>query len=588
MTNVSRPQTVYARVQTLFERHQNFILLLLLFVSFRFLAVVAFRPGGLILDFSDFYWYREYVQLERQGYIAYDNLWTPYPPLFPFLKYQLWQLSAMLPPWGEANLWFDMFMGSTFLIFETGSFILLYLMAWRIYGGEQALKPVWIYACLFFPVYTVTGWFESYPIFFFILSFYLLLIGKPYLSAFFSGVGFLTKLIPVILIPVGLKVIPATKRWGQIKIRPLRLTIDVQAALIYGGIFAGTVLLIAFPFYRQNPNLILSPLLITALRPSWQTIWAVIEGNYAYGISPLDMRDMAWPPADASGSPLPWPWITGLFGILYLWLYSRQTDWQRPLTLCAFTGLTVAIFFLYSKGYSPQWIGWLLFFNALLLPNFRGVLYAVVLNINNIIEASFFFIMFPEEHWLFNTTVIVRTIIIFILAVEFGLIIWPHWATTWVIRTRNVGLAIGLLGLFSFGLLSLPRLTNAYFTQRLSFSPYQSTIEWLDEQPVKEAILLNTHPAYDWFYPYLRQSHTFYMLDDYADSTTTVAGKTTTLLDAIAKQHQAVWVYDSDPAVTTPSETVLIAWLQNAQLAHQADIDRGRLYLYIFQPKSTP
>ena len=60
---------------------------------------------------------------------------------------------------------------------------------------------------MFVPVYTLTGWFESYPLFFFLLSLYLLLRGRPYLSAFFTGVGFMIKLIPLILMPVALQLL---------------------------------------------------------------------------------------------------------------------------------------------------------------------------------------------------------------------------------------------------------------------------------------------------------------------------------------------------------------------------------------------
>ncbi|MFQ5578553.1 MAG: hypothetical protein ACE5G8_16365, partial [Anaerolineae bacterium] len=114
-------------------------------------------------------------------------------------------------------------------------------------------------------------------------------------------------------------------------------------------------------------------------------------------------------------------------------------------------------------------------------------------------------------------------------------------------------------------------------------SPYQSAIQWLREQPVTEAMLLNSHTTYDWFYPYLRHSHAFFMLDDYAGGGTTVKAKTTRLLNTIAAGHRAVWVFDSDPAHTTPAETAARQWLAAYPVAHQADIDGGRLYLYILQ-----
>jgi hypothetical protein len=64
---------------------REFALILVLFLAFRMMTLLAFRPGGQVLDHSDFYWYREFAQLTRQGYFPYVNLWTTYPPLFPFL-----------------------------------------------------------------------------------------------------------------------------------------------------------------------------------------------------------------------------------------------------------------------------------------------------------------------------------------------------------------------------------------------------------------------------------------------------------------------------------------------------------------------
>ena len=594
------------------EGRRNFILLLILFTVFRALTLLAYRPGGLILDFSDFYWYREFAQLSRQGYIPYQNIWTTYPPLFPLLMLQLWKLSALFPPWNQPNLIFSLLLGGVFLLFEIGNFILLYLIALKIYPPEKAFKPAWIYAALFTPVYTLTGWFESYPLFFFLLSLYLLLRGKPYLSAFFTGVGDMIKLIPLILLPVGIKLLeirdwrlkenkspnlqspisqspnlqsPISLNKSRLRIPALNIDANLKQAGLYLFIFIATVAGIGLPFYRLNPNLIFGSVQITAARAPWETVWALLEGNYAYGVIPLDMRNLAWQPADGPGSSLPWLWITLAFGLLYAFLYTRRVNWRDPKIAVAFTGLTVSLFFLYSKGYSPQWLGWLLIFTSLLLPNLRGVLYAVVLSFLNIIEANLFFPIFPQEHWLLAAVVLLRTALIIALAIEFSLIVWPKLATPALLKTRRYLLLTGLTLLLLATLPAGLRLKTAYFQTRLEQSQYRAAISWLREQPVTEAILMNDQAAYDWFYPYLRRSHQFYMLDDYADANTTVEAKTARLLNDIAARHQALWIFDADPAHTTPAEAAAFKWLSGLSPAHQSDIDGGRLYLFIFETK---
>ncbi len=574
-----KPETLNLKLKT---ENRNFILLLLLFVTFRVLVLVAYRPGGLVLDFSDFYWYREFAQLSRQGYIPYRTIWTTYPPLFPVLMLWVWQASVLLPPWNHPNLWYSLGLGGVFLLFETGNFILLYLIARKI-SPESAFKSAWMYALFFVPVYTVTGWFESYPLFFFLLSLYLLLKKRPYLSALFTGVGFMIKLLPIMLLPVGIQTLARPGEDGQWRISALNLTLNVRRTLLYLAIFGGTVVLIGYPFFRDNPHLALGSFQITGARQSWETVWALLEGNFDYGIIPLDMRNMAWTPADGAGSSLPWGIISVIFGVIGAFLYTRRIEWQRPKVVVGFTALTVSLFFLYSKGYSPQWLGWLLIFIALLIPNLRGGIYAAILSVLNIIEGNIFFAMFPDEHWLLATTVIARTVIIVLLAGEFSLTVWRQLTTPAVIIARRWAPVALTVVLLAGSLLAGTRLKTAYFTSRLNASPYGATIRWLNEQPVKEAILLNSQTAYDWFFPYLHSDHQFYMLDDYADETSSVTAKTTALLNRIAAENDAVWVFDADPAETTPAETALAQWLGTRAPAHQADIDRGRLYLYILK-----
>ncbi|RPJ56322.1 MAG: hypothetical protein EHM12_10520, partial [Dehalococcoidia bacterium] len=438
--------TLAHRIYILYRRHSDFVLLLILFVTFRVLALVAFRPGGLVLDFSDFYWYREFAQLTRQGYYPYYNLWINYPPLFPLVMIAIYQLSALIPPWDYTNLWFTLLLGGFFLVFEIGNFILLYLLALELYQEESginsslaneesridseqnavginsgllkgesgiqtalALRPCWIYAALFVPVYSLTGWFESYPLFFFVLSLYLLLKNRPYLSAFFTGVGVMVKLIPFILIPVAVQWVanyklqiikysahknlsannsPSTIRHSPFTIHPSSLLLhpssfllpfDLPRIALYLIIFGVTVLAIAAPFYLMNPALILGPQQINDARLPWQSVWALLDGNYNYGSLPLDLRSLAWNPADKLPSRIPWLPVTVIFGLIYAFFYTRPLNWRKPGHTLAFVGFTMGLFMLWSKGYSPQWLGWLLFFVALLLPNLRGVIYAVLL-----------------------------------------------------------------------------------------------------------------------------------------------------------------------------------------------------------------
>lgn len=633
MTSPSLNGSRWAALQSVYQRHSDFFLLLILFVTFRVLALAAFRPGGLVLDFSDFYWYRSFAELTHQGYYPYANLWTTYPPLFPVIMITIYQVSTLLPPWTFPNLWFTLLLGGFFLLFEIGNFVLLYLFALKIdeaerrrgeeANGESAdgkpsysllptpyssLRPCWIYATLFVPVYTLTGWFESYPLFFFLLSLYLLLINRPYLSAFFTGVGFMIKLIPFILMPVALQLISQHKYQLEIKNKKLEIRkqlqkdplspsgfhfltlnsyfsfpFDLPRLALYFAIFLITVVMIALPFYLLNPALIFGPQQITGARQPWETVWALVDGNYDYGVIPLDMRDLSWTPGAAPPTRVPWLLVTALFGLTYAFFYTRPLNWAVPRNALAFVGFTLCLFMLWSKGYSPQWLGWPLFFIALLLPNLRGITYAVILSLANIVEANFFFIMFPEEHWLLAATVLIRTFLLVVLAIEFLLLIWPQTVNRRVERIFNWGLVVFVTLLLAGALPAGWQLGRSYFEQRLRQSPYAATITRLQGEQVKGALLLNSHPVYDWFYPYLRRDYRLFMLDDYAPPGQSVESRTTALLDSIAAQTEVLWLYDADASVMTPAEETLMRWLTERPPAHIQDIDGGRLYLYILK-----
>ncbi|MCB9108820.1 MAG: hypothetical protein H6633_31935 [Anaerolineales bacterium] len=600
------------KLQTLYRRHADFVLLLILFVTFRVLALVAYRPGGLVLDFSDFYWYRGFAELTHQGYYPYDNLWTTYPPLFPLVMIAIYQISALLPPWEHANLWFTLLLGGFFLLFEIGNFILLYLLALKLYGAkssevaiQQAIRPCWIYTALFVPVYTLTGWFESYPLFFFVLSLYLLLENRPYLSAMFTGIGFMIKLIPLLLLPVGVQLVSQVKyRLSLVggkptftKLQPtppqpetqntnpeIIVPFDLPRIGLYFAIFLLTVVIIAIPFYLMNPDLLLASQQITGARQPWETVWALIDGNYDYGIIPLDMRDLDWRPGDAPPTRIPWLWVTAAFAGVYAIFYTRRINWSNPRNALAFVGFTLCLFMLWSKGYSPQWLGWPLFFMALLLPNLRGITYATILSLVNIIEANFYFIMFPEDRWLLAATILIRTVLLVVLAVEFLWLIWPQAVTPTVSWVRGWGLAT-LVALLLIGAIPAAiQLGHSYFDLRLRQSPYQATITRLQSEDVTGALLLNNHSVYDWFYPYLgRGQYDLFMLDDFGIPSNPVEARTQSLLETIASHTDVLWIYDVDPAVTTPAEEVLTAWLGDLPPAHIQDIDGGRLRLFILE-----
>ena len=114
-----------AKLSTAYRRHYLFILIGCLFVSFRLLAILLFRPGGFITDASDYDFYATWGQLGPKGYHTFENLWTAYPPLFPAIMLPIFELSSRIPPWVEPRLFFHVIFGLVMLIFESGNLLLI-------------------------------------------------------------------------------------------------------------------------------------------------------------------------------------------------------------------------------------------------------------------------------------------------------------------------------------------------------------------------------------------------------------------------------------------------------------------------------
>ncbi len=558
---------LFHRLRRLYRRHEIFALILLLFVSFRVLAILLFRPGGFVTDFSDFDYYYAWGELEAMGHRTWVDLWSVYPPLFPALMLWAFRLAAALPRWVEPRLFFHAILSGALLLFDAGNLVLLYRLARKL-GQDAPLDPPvregpslpiglrapLLYALFFAPVYILLGWFEVMPLFFLLLGMDLLLGPAPWGwlgSAVAAGLGFLTKLTPALLVPVAIRWLGARLSWEAARhqwFRPGSSGSLLRPGL-YVALFLTTVLLGAAPFVRQNPSLALAVFRIQAIRPPWQSLWALLDGYTSFGWVPLDLRNLQGLEGLLWQSRLPWGWITLAFALLYLWLYTRPFAWERPRTVVAFTGLSLAWLFLYSKGWSPQFAVWLLAFIALLLPNLRGVLVAVALMALNFVEADVYLILLPDETWLLWATVLIRTGLLLLLAGEFLGQIWPQPLTrarlarisalaTWIL------LGVTLLG----GILAAPRLAQAYSQRRLAEHPCPGAVTFLTQEAEWPNRLVVAEQIQVWhaFYPWLRREYAFRILDRYGvdqDPAQVVAQG----LAPLARQDEFWWIQMDDP-----------------------------------------
>jgi hypothetical protein len=539
---------ILQRVQQTFREHQSFVLFSVLFVAFRLMTLLLYRPGGFIADYSDYNTsYLPFAQWSDRGLYPFIHYWLEWPPLFSWLVVIVYRLSLLIPAWTDPRLWYNTLLGLSLLPFEVGNFVLIYLIGLELYDKTKALTCALIYACLFAPLYVWTGWSDSMPLFFLLLGLYLLLRRKGIAAGVTAGVGFWVKVFPVLLVPVGLRVLAGFRR---------------KAAFLVATCAA--LLLIALPFLWLNAHFLWAFFANMLGRSSWETVWALLDGYYSYGVVSADRLSL---PTDFSTHPtsVPWPVVTIVFALILLWLYTRRIDYENNLKTVALTGLTVNLFILYSKGYSPQFIVQLIPFVILMLPNLRGAGYIILLDIINFVEATVLFIILPDEHWLLVVTVLFRALLVVALGIEYGFRLFDVRLPRLITLQRRA--SAGLLICLTLALLVLLYpVGRAYRSSRYASEEYRPVIELLQTRstPNQAGLILADQAVYQRFYPFLRGYVDIYLSpeDD--------------KLSALTMAHDELWVFGED-ALTAE----LRVWLDDHTARTEVyEFDSGDLYRY--------
>jgi hypothetical protein len=536
------------RLQALWHSHEKFLLLLFLFSSFRLLAQLFFRPGGYLRDYSDLHHYLGFSSTSDIGYYPFVDYWLEWPPLPSWLFVLLYRLSLRLPPWEDHRLWFGALLEPIPLLFEIGNFVLIYLLAIELHplptpplslagrgaGGEGGAweRPFLVaslYAALFVPVYALAGFFDAIPLFFMLLGVWLLLRGRGGAAGAAFGFGFAVKLTPVVLLAAGLR---SLSRWRDRARHLLAAAFVILATLA--------------PFLALRPEFLWAGLRGVLGRSSWETVWALLEGYYGFGRVGGDRLNPAETDFTIHPATLPWLPITLAFVALGVWIYTRRADYAKPRSVVALSALTIVLLLLYSKGYSPQFLVYLLPFCLLLLPPGRAVLYALLLTFLNFLEQPIYFALFADEHWLLAGVIVARTLLFVALAGEFALLLFDR-ETARIAKARRWGLAAFTAILLLGAILAVPRLGAAYTARRYQEEPYRPMIGFLRSQARGgEALLFSEWDLYLRFYPYLWRDYNIYRVQADVGDVAVPIGR--------AAAHGRVWLVEGPEAVAVVAE----------------------------------
>ncbi|PJF40999.1 MAG: hypothetical protein CUN54_03230 [Phototrophicales bacterium] len=360
----------------------DFRLLVMLFVGFRLLMMIIYQP--LIVEGTergigaggDFMTYFQIAALSDSLGMPFRDWWTEFPPVWSFLSVGVYQLLGENVAYSN----FAGFIGFIILIFDTGNLVLMYKLGTRLYGRNTGMALAWIYALLVAPMIFVFWTFEPMVAFFLLLGVWWLLQDKYNHSAVAIALGALTKFTPALLIGA---------LWRFHKER---------TALQFTGVVLGLFALVYIPLLAQNADMTRPSLTAQFNKASYQTVWALIDGNYRTGnFGPLtDRTDPSRAENILPGlNPATIPGIVrlavaGAIGLFVFWRTKRFDE----RGLVAFVGITLMIFFLQAQGWSPQWLVQIIPFVLLTFPTRNGVLVVLLLS----------FLVFTEYPLLFIRT----------------------------------------------------------------------------------------------------------------------------------------------------------------------------------------
>jgi hypothetical protein len=365
-----------------------------LFIGFRLMMLMAW-PAETLTRHGDYQYYYNLAALSDVGHLPFLDYWAEYPPIFPFLSVALYQLG------GGVFKNYALLLSLAMLAFETGSLVLLYRMASEIRDRIQATWVCGVYVALFIPVFIWLGTFEAMTAFFVLLTLFALRRDQSWLSGIAIGLGAATKVLPLLL----LATVWRTRGW--------------RAALVSGLLALLVCLAVLGPLLILSPNYTLASLQSQGAKSSWQTVWALLDGNTAntgiFGpvtdhFDPVKARTQLYNP-----SRLP-AWLTLIpFALLGLFIFTRPVlrDAHDPFI---FAALTFTIFFLWAKGWSPQWQIFLVPLLLLSLPLHSAALFVLALGFVNLLEWPVLLSRGLTE--LLPLTIVVRTIVLVLLAWE--------------------------------------------------------------------------------------------------------------------------------------------------------------------------
>jgi Glycosyltransferase family 87 len=337
-----------------------------------YLAVLALLRLSLVLHHvlsevvspeqsGDIPFYYQMVQLSDRGLYSYVHFWSEYPPLFPLLVTGLYRGLATL----GLNTQQDFTTALQLMLFgiEVANLVLLFHLINRVHGLRAARLATAIYAACPALVFFSSGWFDPLAVLFSLAALWSITNKRAATAGVLIGLGILTKIYPGVLILT----LPAALGWPGTR-RAVAWTL-------------GTIASVIAPLMLIRADLLLASFASMVTRPPWETVAALLNGNYMWGSVPDPQQRLEAASAFVtSGTPIALTVVPAI--LLGLAVLGARFALKKERQVYAVAALAVTSFVLANKGFSPQFIAWIIPMILLVWPNRTGLAYVVLLSVH--------------------------------------------------------------------------------------------------------------------------------------------------------------------------------------------------------------
>ncbi len=323
------------------------------------------------------------------------DYWVEFPPIFPVISTLLFRIVAGR----EFAYYYALAMLLT--LFQAANVLLVQRLARRLFKDGSAEKRVWLYFSLLIGLGYGWWFFDPIPVFAMLLGLDLFFEGKNMRAGIVLAMGVLTKIFPALVLAAAWRYRPGRK------------------ALLVSALTLSITIIVYFAFWLASPQMTSASLQSQVRKGSWETVWALIDGNVHTGNfgSEAERVDPATAQMPQGNPPRLEPWITLIpFSLFGLWLFWRSGPLNEGASV-AFLGMTWCVFCLWSPGWSPQWVLYFLPLILLALPLRLGALSAACLLLINLLEWPL--LLSRGYFWGLWITIPLRTLLVILLAVEF-------------------------------------------------------------------------------------------------------------------------------------------------------------------------